>query len=807
MEARNVARRLGMTPEERRTTLARLTEDVAREEQLFFERASAITDEESIELDDLLRYSLPSMVGVHNISLEKLRKAIKMGGLANPSVAVIDVDKQKHDEYGEYSLILPKTKVDARQGKNAGTWAGDAWTPTYPQVIKRMTDDKAISRFYKDIDALPEAMRNRVRLDFDGFMEGRSANALAYWYLFEEGDAPALIYISSRYSDDIANAVEEATNGRFSMYGLTPEQIAKCLDAYITVKFDGDREAFEAEMQARIGRLTETIETKKSDRVKKWAQETIDLINEYGFDYDDVAKFVRDVEYDVREKGTVNVDATITAAKEQIEANNLEADYGTWRNNLDERYGIKEYIFDGYTNSGDRRYLPHTLENASKWMKKQGRQGAVATFPSFGVFVAVSIPKMTTLDSIRKRKELLGKSKEEYDAFREKWEDVYYELGKKLQPDAKSFDDYGYWRLIEAVEHKNPKEFVKKEYNIELSEEDMAKLNEMLNAIRTEYPARYFETKFERPLQLNEFVAAVVPNDIPLDVEARLRDAGVEVIEYEKGDNASRAEAMQKASAMESVRFSLRDDLVDILSTNSSAQDIAIAVEDLINKYPASGMIENILNEYRMGELDDEGFVNVLSRAANIPPRKVQKAYDKEKQTIEETFGGIWIEDTEEFAKFVSAVNTYPKDRSGEGIAFTDNFFYAYYLNTSNDAIPYAEVDLNGIDSQKYVDKIIKYGENRTARDWANWFNENIRNAQYKNNGINIGNQTTSTARADGRVDSKLPRLGRYYYTPELYSKVKRVDSGSTGRGKVAYSLITPEMDASYLDAVERGDM
>ena len=179
------------------------------------------------------------------------------------------------------------------------------------------------------------------------------------------------------------------------------------------------------------------------------------------------------------------------------------------------------------------------------------------TFPSFGTFVAVSIPKMTTLESIRKRKALLGKSKEEYDAFREKWENVYYELGKKLQPDAKSFDDYGYWRLIEAVGHKNPKEFIKKQYGIEMSEEDMAQLNEMLNAIRTEYPARYFETKFERPLQLGDFTAAVVPNDIPLDVESRLKDAGVEVIEYEKGDNTSRAEAMQKASAMEGVRFSL----------------------------------------------------------------------------------------------------------------------------------------------------------------------------------------------------------------------------------------------------------
>ena len=504
-----------------------------------------------------IRYSLPSLVGVHNISLDKLRKVIKMGGLANPSVAVIDVDKQTHDDYGEYSLILPKNMVDARQGKNAGTWAGDAWTPTYPSVIKRMRDSKAMRLFYKDIEALPEAMRNRVRLDFDSFMDGRSANALAYWYLFEQGDAPELAYIPSRYPDDIANVVEEATKGSFNMYGLAPEDLAKCLDTYIAVKFDGDRAAFEAEMEARIARLTEAIATKKSDRVKKWAKESIDLIKEYGFDYDSVAEFIRDVGRDLRERGKVNIDATITAAREQIESSNREADYDAWRNNLDDRYGIEEYIFDGYTNSGDRKYLLHTIDNVSKWMKKQGRQGAVSTFPSFGTLVAVTIPKMTTLEGIRKRKALLGKSKEEYDAFRERWEDVYFELGKKLQPDAKSFEEYGYWRLIEAVGHKDPTAFIKKQYGIELSAEDTAQLTKMLNAIRTEYPARYFETKFERPLQLSDFTAAVVPNDIPLDVESRLKDAGVEVIEYEKGNNASRAEAMQEASAMEDVRFSI----------------------------------------------------------------------------------------------------------------------------------------------------------------------------------------------------------------------------------------------------------
>ena len=166
-----------------------------------------------------------------------------------------------------------------------------------------------------------------------------------------------------------------------------------------------------------------------------------------------------------------------------------------------------------------------------------------------------------------------------------------------------------------------------------------------------------------------------------------------------------------------------------------------------------------------------------------------EKDYTKEKQKIEETFGGIWIDDTQEFAKFVSAVETYSKDRDGEGIAFTDNYFYAYYINTSNDAIPYAEVYLNGKDSQKYVDKIIKYGENRTAREWAYWVNENFGDAQNQNNDFNSGDQSATSPQEDGRVDSKLPRFGRYYYTPELYSKVKRADSGSTGRGKVRYYL------------------
>ena len=792
------------------------------------------------------RNSLPSLVGVHNISLDKLRKVIKMGGLANPSVAVIDVDKQTHDDYGEYSLVLPKNMVDARQGKNAGTWAGDAWTPTYPSIIKRMKDDKSYSRFHKDIEALPEAMRNKVRLEFNSFMEGRSADPLAYWYLFEKGSAPELVLVPSRYSDEVANAISEATKGSFSMYGLTPEERAKCLEVYIAVKFNGDKTAFENDLQERIARLTEAIETKKSDRVKKWAQSNIDAIKEYGFDYDSVADFIRDVQYDVREKGKVNEAATIMAAREQIKANNLEADYETWLNGLEERYGIEEYIFDGYTNSGNRRYLPHTVENASKWMKKQGRQGAVATFPSFGTFVAVSIPKMTTLESIRKRKALLGKSKEEYDAFREKWENVYYELGKKLQPDAKGFDDYGYWRLIEAVGHNNPKEFIKKQYNIELSEEDMAQLNEMLNAIRTEYPARYFETKFERPLQLSDFTAAVVPNDIPLDVESRLKDAGVEVIEYEKGDNASRAEAMQKASQMENVRFSLSviQGLSDALNEYKVDGDITAFVEKVrdVNERIAlrHPMISSKVELYDEGIGDAEWFAEKIAEIVGdhdggyAPYTAGGVRYSIVTDQIEHLFIeavagnltgkpiaiGVLTQEGKDYLEKLSGLKF--KDK----VSFTLNPSDLVHIHNDhfggNEKDKGNNIPLTTLDIKRIVDVIsfptaIMYGKEKDSGRNLFYFlmdtgagTYNLLEV-YSDRKGNLSTKTYYKTKKDAaqRVmelkNSLLPTSETY--SGAILSDTKIPQIFELPKIEVRNSLIPPEIDATYMDAVNKGDM
>lgn len=165
-------------------------------------------------------------------------------------------------------------------------------------------------------------------------------------------------------------------------------------------------------------------------------------------------------------------------------------------------------------------------------------------------------------------------------------------------------------------------------------------------------------------------------------------------------------------------------------------------------------------------------------------------------------------ENTEEFAKFVSAVNTYPTDENGEGIAKTSDYLYLYYRGIGERIIPFASVYMNEQESQNVVNAILERIKDEGDRDIRGWFDridEGVRNVESENDILSGTDQESSNTSANGKMGAKLSRKGRYFDTPELYSKVKRADSGSRGQGRVNYSL--RELDAPYLDAVERGDM
>lgn len=540
-----------------------------------------------------------TLAGVHNISEEKLLKAIKQGGLANPSVAVIDSSKQDHKAYGGISLIMPSDKIAKRTGKNAGTWQGDAYTPTYPQV-ERHISDKGSEQVNKDVLSVPKEMQHEVRNGIYRWLDGDANSGLKYLFLHEKGNAPKMVELQHKYSDKVYNELKFITAGDFNISSIGKADTEKVLSMYIDNVFGGDRAAYEEKQKYRIARYKKQVaDGEKNPFLLARAKSALEQYDKYGFYFDKVQDFVRKVERDHRMTG-VDTNATLNEVENYIKTNNLTDEFNTWLEGKEKEYGIKEVIFDGFTPSGNRRYVPNTLENVSKIMKKQGRNGATGAAVSFQNFAARLMPSYGTLKDIRSKKDLLTSDREKFDKFREKWSNVFFELGMKCQPDATgTFDDYGLARLSEAAMTSDPQAYLKKEYNVDFSDEDTKRLKDMVKAIKEEHPAMYFETKFERPVSFDEFSAAVVPTTTKKEVKDALKNAGVSIFEYDEKSDADRSRAFNEAiNSSDNIRFSLAGergaaDMSEDLKSLNTPDEVDDAVKTAIDDMPSGWQMAN----------------------------------------------------------------------------------------------------------------------------------------------------------------------------------------------------------------------
>lgn len=98
-----------------------------------------------------------NLIAVHNIYTDKLVKSLKLGGFPMPSIAVTKAD-MGHGNYGECSFVFDKSTIDPKADKRNKVYGGDAWTPTYPtieykvseEVIQRVKDTREHNLFGKD---------------------------------------------------------------------------------------------------------------------------------------------------------------------------------------------------------------------------------------------------------------------------------------------------------------------------------------------------------------------------------------------------------------------------------------------------------------------------------------------------------------------------------------------------------------------------------------------------------------------------------------------------------------------------------
>lgn len=497
-----------------------------------------------------------TMFGMHNISVDKLRKAIKQGGFAAPSMGVVDSKNGIYSGYGEITLIPKAEKIAKRTGKNIGTYAADAWTPIYPPVEKKFGGNGS-DVAYNDIESVPKEMQRLTRNAINSFMDGREANGLAYLYLQEKGKTPELVHVEGKYPKKLHDEVKSILGKLDGIYSTTDEQKEELLDLFIREVYDGNREEFDNDIKKIIKKDEEFIKKRPNSNIAKNKQLDVDWMKEHGYDYGALSRFVDGILRDAETSGKVDENATMKAAQQYIQDNSMKEDFDSWKEKLNDRYNVEEVIFAGYKPDGNRKYLPNTVENAVKVMKQDGKNASVGS-ASFSHFVASILKPMGTLDQIRKKKGNLTGNYEDVEKFQEKWQPVYDELADKMQPDAEPFESYGMDRLEEAATQKNPKKYAKDEYGVDLTDEDIDKLNELIDAVKNEKPSIYFETKFMRPYGLDEFEKAIVPNDTPSDVVDALKMAGIDVSSYERGNAEDRQKVtMDAINNSDNIRFSL----------------------------------------------------------------------------------------------------------------------------------------------------------------------------------------------------------------------------------------------------------
>lgn len=705
-----------------------------------------------------VRFSLKdekTMFGMHNISIDKLRKAIKQGGFAAPSMGVVDSKNGIYSDYGEITLIPKAEKLAKRTGKNAGTFTADAWTPTYPQV-ERIMNKQGEKAFNTDMNEklgdVDNGIYSNIRESWKGYFSSGDVRDGLYWhYLFDKGMNPETIYQTGKYDNDITNEVMRISdNGSKTDY--TDEEVAELIQLKNKATGeDNDVEAMREKLKARIASAEKKGNHLLAALKKKRLAELEGVENFYI-----AVDFVNDVVRNNRKNGKVDVHDTMSVAKEKVENDKkLSADFPSWLDKKTEEYGVEEMLYNGTTPSGKPKYIPNTIDNAVKLMKKHGVVGGYTAFGSeLGVFIAKNSPEVNTLAAMKNAKDkLIPFGDERHNQIKDKITKEFLELSDEIRVGSNNryaFDDSGVSRMVELTDHKgNEKEYLKKAYNVEVSDEWMDRYNKLLDTIKKDYKVFYFETKFMRPYGLDEFEKAIVPSDTPSDVVDALKKEGIDVRSYERGNAEDRQKVtMDAINSSDNIRFSLKAEKEKIVADAKANGTYMTAPNGEKTKLDAEQWATvrtaNFKNWFGDWENDPENASKVVDE--NGEPLVVYHG------TTNDETKSVWNEKTKSYDTSHEPFTVFKREVDGlpnSGLFFNSSEDNAYEYGYNNYAVYLSAKNPLVIDCKGSLYNSIKHdGKTMDTYDWANWAEENgYDGVIFKNikDGVDYGSMQNTT--------------------------------------------------------------
>ncbi|KKQ11393.1 MAG: hypothetical protein US25_C0087G0001, partial [Candidatus Moranbacteria bacterium GW2011_GWE1_36_7] len=190
----------------------------------------------------------------------------------------------------------------------------------------------------------------------------------------------------------------------------------------------------------------------------------------------------------------------------------------------------KERIFKGFTYSGNRKYIPYTLDNIIKEMKGNVR-GGESFFYGAGSVRANNAKQFSSIPDIQKSDSRIL-SRKETEKIKTRFQD---ELSAIFNDAVSNYSgEYGDARrefeyvIVDAAKSRNPKAILEKNGFGKMDADGVVNfLNELKNA-----PTEYFEAKIQRGVGLNEFKGAIVPKDVTQGTIDLLKRNGIERISF-----------------------------------------------------------------------------------------------------------------------------------------------------------------------------------------------------------------------------------------------------------------------------------
>jgi hypothetical protein len=251
--------------------------------------------------------------------------------------------------------------------------------------------------------------------------------------------------------------------------------------------------------------------------------------------YSDVlkAKFLKDEGYGLPKVEDFGDEPWKYSSYLSESVNNLKGQYADWLNKFESSLpesgvNIKERIFKGFTDMGNRRYAPATLENLVKEMK--GGAGSEGFMYGVGNIRAVATPKFKNLSQVKAARENIVTS-EKFEPIKKQIGEAFDSISERLNKlegnDGYSYDATNALYELGQVKYVN---FLDKIYK-DVPESLKADVQVFMNKVK-EMPTEYFEIKPQRAVQVGEFKGAILPTNAPAQSAEYLRSQGLQDLYY-----------------------------------------------------------------------------------------------------------------------------------------------------------------------------------------------------------------------------------------------------------------------------------